>query len=62
MKLNLNMNVFDAALNRLQELYEQDHTIVVSQSGGKDSTICMELAIMAADAAGKTQVQKDTST
>lgn len=53
MKLNLNMNVFDAALNRLQELYEQDHTIVVSQSGGKDSTICMELAIMAADAAGK---------
>ena len=53
MKLNLNINVFDAALNRLQELYEQDHTIVVSQSGGKDSTVCMELAIMAADAAGK---------
>ena len=53
MKLNLNINVFDAALNRLQELYEQDHTIVISQSGGKDSTVCMELAIMAADAAGK---------
>lgn len=53
MKLNINMNVFDAALNRLQELYEQDHTIVISQSGGKDSTVCMELAIMAADAAGK---------
>jgi len=53
MKLKLNLNVFDAALNRLQELYEQDHTIVISQSGGKDSTVCMELAIMAADAAGK---------
>lgn len=53
MRLNLNMNVFDAALSRLQELYEQDHTIVISQSGGKDSTVCMELAIMAADAAGK---------
>ena len=53
MKLNIGINVFDAALNRLQELYEQDHTIVISQSGGKDSTVCMELAIMAADAAGK---------
>ena len=53
MKLHLQKNVFDAALDRLQELYEQDHTIVVSQSGGKDSTVCMELAIMAADAAGK---------
>ena len=53
MKLHLQKNVFDAALDRLQELYEQDHTIVISQSGGKDSTVCMELAIMAADAAGK---------
>ena len=53
MKLHLQKNVFDAALDRLQELYEQDHTIVVSQSGGKDSTVCMEIAIMAADAAGK---------
>tara|TARA_Y100001972_G_C7650077_1_gene326826 strand:- start:90 stop:1226 length:1137 start_codon:yes stop_codon:yes gene_type:complete len=53
MKLNLNLNVFDAALNRLQEVYEAGHTVVISQSGGKDSTICMELAIMAADAAGK---------
>ena len=53
MKLNLNLSVFDAALNRLQEVYEQGHTVVISQSGGKDSTVCMELAIMAADAAGK---------
>ena len=53
MKLNLNISVLDAALNRLQEVYEQGHTVVVSQSGGKDSTVCMELAIMAADAAGK---------
>ena len=53
MKLKLSMNVFDAALSRLQEVYEQGHTVVISQSGGKDSTVCMELAIMAADAAGK---------
>lgn len=49
MKLKLAMNVFDAALNRLIEVYEQGHTVVISQSGGKDSTICMELAVMAAE-------------
>lgn len=32
------MNVLDAALDRIHNLYSQFDTVVVSFSGGKDST------------------------
>ena len=48
MKKHLPHSTFNAAFARLYELYADGHTIVVSFSGGKDSTICLELAIMAA--------------
>ena len=41
-------NVFDSALDRLVSLYEEGHTVVCSFSGGKDSTICLELCVLAA--------------
>ena len=49
MKLKLAMNVFDAALNRLIEVYEQGHTVVISQSGGKDSTVTLHLCLEVAE-------------
>ena len=51
------MNVFDAALARLTTEYEAGHRLVVSISGGKDSTCCTELAILAARAAGRLPVE-----
>lgn len=56
-RLGLGMTVFDAALARLIEQYEQGHRIVVSVSGGKDSTCCMELAVLAATATGRLPVE-----
>lgn len=47
-KRDIGITVFDAALRRLIEQYEQGHTVVVSISGGKDSTVCLELAVLAA--------------
>ena len=47
-KRMLATNVFDAAIDRLKRLYLDDHTVVVSYSAGKDSTVCLELAIIAA--------------
>lgn len=44
----LDTNVFDAALDRLINLYEEGHRVVVSFSGGKDSTVCLELSLLAA--------------
>ncbi|MBX3045127.1 MAG: hypothetical protein KIT33_15185 [Candidatus Kapabacteria bacterium] len=41
-------NVFDAGLDRLIELYSSGHRVIVSFSAGKDSGICLELAILAA--------------
>lgn len=53
----LGMTVFDAAIARLQEQYEEGHRIVVSMSGGKDSTVCGELAIIAARRAGRLPIE-----
>lgn len=37
-------DVFSAALGRMMGLYEDGHTVVVSFSGGKDSTCALEIA------------------
>jgi predicted phosphoadenosine phosphosulfate sulfurtransferase len=47
-RVYLGENVFAAALRRLDQSYREGHRVVVSNSGGKDSTICTELAIMVA--------------
>ena len=53
----LGMTVFDAGVARLREQYEEGHRIVVSCSGGKDSTVCVELAKIAARDTGRLPVE-----
>jgi predicted phosphoadenosine phosphosulfate sulfurtransferase len=59
-RLNLGMTVFDAALQRYIELYEAGHRIVVSISGGKDSTVALEMAVLAATMTGRLPVEAVT--
>jgi predicted phosphoadenosine phosphosulfate sulfurtransferase len=55
-RVNTGLNVFDEALRRLTELYADGHTVVIAFSAGKDSGVCVELAIMAARATGRLPV------
>lgn len=43
-KKYLDKNVYEAALQRLRLIFDEFETIVVSYSGGKDSTVLLELA------------------
>lgn len=54
---NPHETVLDAALNRLREHYAAGDRLVVSISGGKDSTVIMELAIMVARELGVLPVE-----
>lgn len=53
----LNTNVFNEALERIKTIYQKGHRVIVSFSGGKDSTVCLELAILAAEATGRLPVE-----
>ncbi|GAG24817.1 unnamed protein product, partial [marine sediment metagenome] len=53
----LGINVFDSAVDRLRRLYENGDEVVVSFSAGKDSGICLELAIIAASMTGSLPVK-----
>ena len=44
----LGANVFDSAIDRVVQVYEMGHRIVVSVSGGKDSCCAMEVTLIAA--------------
>jgi predicted phosphoadenosine phosphosulfate sulfurtransferase len=54
---DLDRNVYEVALDRFRTLYERFDTVVVGFSGGKDSTVCLQLAIEAAREAGKLPVE-----
>jgi len=53
----LDKSTFDAAIDRMIHLYEGGHRIVVSFSGGKDSTASLEVCLAAAAETGNLPVQ-----
>lgn len=48
MRIMSGENVFDAALNRIRWLYDEFENIIVNFSGGKDSTIVLNLTLIVA--------------
>lgn len=52
-KKHTDTNVYDAAVERFDFLFRTYDKVVVSFSGGKDSTVCLNLALEAARRAGK---------
>ena len=53
MRIYSNQTVFHAALNRIRWLFDEFENITVGVSGGKDSTIVFELAMMVAKEKGR---------
>lgn len=53
MKIYLKGNVWDAALERINWLFDEFDNIVLSTSGGKDSTVVMNLALKVAEERGR---------
>lgn len=52
-KKEIETNVYDAAMARFRRLFDEFDTVAVSFSGGKDSTVCLNLALEAAHEAGR---------
>jgi predicted phosphoadenosine phosphosulfate sulfurtransferase len=50
-------SVFDNSIQRIKSLYEDGHRVIVSFSAGKDSGVCLELAIVAARETGNLPVE-----
>ena len=53
MKIFLKDNVFDEAIERITFLFREFDEVVVSFSGGKDSTVTLEMALLVAEKEGK---------
>jgi predicted phosphoadenosine phosphosulfate sulfurtransferase len=60
LKQVMGINVLDAALDRIRELYDKGLRPVVSTSGGKDSSAILELTIMVAKERNKLPVDAVT--
>lgn len=48
MKIHLKDNVWDAALERIRYIFDEFENVIVSFSGGKDSTVTLEMALIVA--------------
>ena len=49
MKIFQKQNVWDAALERIRWLFDEFPNVIVNFSGGKDSTVCLHLALKVAE-------------
>ena len=45
MKIYLNKNVYDSAIERINFIFDEFKNVIVSFSGGKDSTVILNLAL-----------------
>lgn len=59
-RARLGVSVVDAALERLDAVYRAGHRVVVAVSGGKDSVVCLELAVRVARQHGRLPVEVAT--
>ena len=57
MKIYQDTNVFDKALERINWLFDEFDTVATNISGGKDSTVVLELLIKVAKERKKTSSQ-----
>lgn len=48
MKIYSNKNVFDSALDRIRYIFDEFPTVIVGISGGKDSTVTFQMALIVA--------------
>ncbi|MFY8163221.1 MAG: phosphoadenosine phosphosulfate reductase family protein [Brevundimonas sp.] len=53
MKIYGNRNVFDVALDRFRWLFDEFENVTVDFSGGKDSTVCLNMALQVAEEKGR---------
>lgn len=49
----LENNVFDEAMERLRFIFDNHDDVIVSMSGGKDSTVLFHMALMVAQERGR---------
>lgn len=57
MKIHLKENVYDAAIERIRWLFGEFENIVVNFSGGKDSTVILNLTLLVAEQLGRLPVK-----
>ena len=51
------MTVLDRAVERMTDIYKQGHRVLCSFSGGKDSTVALEVCILAASQTNRLPVE-----
>ena len=57
MKIYLNQNVYEAALDRIRFIFDEFDEVVVSFSGGKDSTVTLQMALIVAKEKGRLPIK-----